>query len=110
MCHIFSRPVFAFDMNSWQEIAEKKKQEQTNLIPKQWLISVDPERLDVLSVPQECGLLSKRELEITELNDLVVLLEKLASGEWSSVEVTTAFYKRAIIAHQLVSLYTIRKS
>jgi amidase len=90
-------------MTSWQEIAKKKKQEQNDLIPKDWLIPVDSDRRDVRSVPRECGLLSKKELEITELDDVSVLLDKLATGKWSSVEVTTAFYKRAIIAHQLVS-------
>jgi len=46
------------------------------------------------------------ELEITEIDDVSALLDKLAKGEWSSVEVTTAFYKRAIIAHQLVNCLT----
>lgn len=55
-----------------------------------------------MDVPISCGLLSPREVEITETTDVGILLEKLASAEWSSVEVTTAFYKRAIIAHQLV--------
>ena len=89
-------------MSSWKEIADKKKKEQIDRIPKEWLISVDSELKDVRSVPHECGLLSARELEITELDNVEILLHKLAEGEWSSVEVTTAFYKRAIIAHQLV--------
>ena len=53
-------------------------------------------------IPEQCGLLTARELEITNTTDVDVLLNKLPTSAWSSVEVTTAFYKRAIIAHQLV--------
>jgi amidase len=35
--------------------------------------------------------------------DVEVLLKKLSSAEWSAVEVTTAYYKRAIVAQQLAS-------
>jgi len=55
-----------------------------------------------MDVPRECGLLTPREMEITETVDVELMLRKLSSAEWSSVEVTTAFYKRAIIAQQLV--------
>lgn len=54
-------------------------------------------------MPATSGLLSARELEITDTLDFETLLSNLANGIWSSVEVTTAFYKRAIIAHQLAS-------
>lgn len=89
---------------SWQELVADKRQRQEASIPKNWLIatpSVDV--FDVRKVPEECGLLSAKELRITEIDDIDLLLKKLASGEWSSVEVTTAFYKRAIVAHQVVS-------
>lgn len=87
----------------WKALAADKKQRQLKSIPKDWLVSLPPDStLDVTGFPETCGLLNAREIEIT--NTLVdVLLEKLASGEWTSVDVTTAFYKRAIIAHQLVS-------
>ena len=57
----------------------------------------------VLDVPATCGLLTPRELKITETTNVDTILQNLRTTEWSSVEVTTAFYKRAIIAHQLVS-------
>ncbi|KAI0812796.1 general amidase [Irpex lacteus] len=64
-------------------------------IPKEWLITPPPDTvLDVTG------------LEITNTADVAVLLGKLASAEWSSVEVTTAYYKRAIIAQQLVNCLT----
>jgi amidase len=90
-------------MSSWQELAAEKKRRQTAAIPKEWLITRPADDvLDVTDIPTSCGLLSARELEITAVSQLATLLNKLATGEWSSVEVTTAFCKRAIIAHQLV--------
>lgn len=88
---------------SWQDRCAARKKKQLDSIPPQWLIKLPPDsQLNVMDVPAQCGLLSARELEITETVDVDVILAKLASTEWSSVEVTTAFLKRAIIAHQLV--------
>jgi hypothetical protein len=91
------------DMPHWTQLLAEKKQRQLNSIPQAWLVSPPPEStLDVTGFPETCGLLTARDIEITNTltNDL---LAKLASGEWTAVDVTTAFYKRAIIAHQLVS-------
>ncbi|KAF9241343.1 amidase signature domain-containing protein [Melanogaster broomeanus] len=74
-------------MPSWSQLAADKKQRQQKEIPQDWLITPPPET----------------NLHITN-TDVDVLLKKLASAEWSSVAVTTAFYKRAIIAQQLVNL------
>ena len=88
---------------SWQELVAEKKGRQIASIPKEWLIAPPSDDvLDVTDVPEKCDLLSARELEITTVGDVAVLLHKLATGEWSSVEVTTAFSKRAIVSHQLV--------
>jgi amidase len=88
---------------TWQELAAEKKRRQTASIPQGWLITPPTDDvLDVTDVPSSCGLLSTRELEITEVGKLTVLLDKLATGEWTSVEVTTAFCKRAVIAQQVV--------
>jgi amidase len=89
----------------WQDIAAEKKIRQVASIPIDWLITPPPDAVtDVTRVPDE--FLSPKEKEITNTIDVDVLLAKLASGELSSVEVTTAFYKRAIIAHQLVNTFT----
>ena len=91
-------------MTTWQELAADKKKRQTDSIPKEWIITPPPsDVLDVTGVPKTCGLLSSFEIEVTETTDVSVLLDKLASGTWSSVDVTRAYYKRAIIAQQLVS-------
>jgi hypothetical protein len=87
----------------WKERVADKRRRQQEAIPSDWRISAPgSDVLNVTAVPDTCGLLSERELEITNTTDVPVLLEKLASGTWSSVDVTTAFYKRAIVAQQLV--------
>lgn len=93
-------------MPHWTELAAEKKQRQLKSIPQGWFVSPPPDStLDVTGFPETCGLLTEREIKITNTS-VDVLLEKLACGEWSAVDVTTAFYKRAIIAHQLVNCLT----
>jgi amidase len=88
---------------AWQDIVAEKQLRQKAAIPKEWQLPNPPADsvLDVTAIPESCGLLSQKEIEITN-TPVEGLLPKLSAGEWSSVEVTTAFYKRAIIAHQLV--------
>ncbi len=89
----------------WRELVTDKRRRQNESIPKEWLITTPPQSLlDVTKVPEQCGLLSAKELEITNTVDVAVLLNKLATSQWSAVEVTTAFCKRAIVAHQLVRI------
>src|SRR5882762_1296900 len=97
-------------MPHWRDLTNDKKRRQLESIPREWLITVPPEDVvDVTKYPEKCGLLSAKDIEITNTS-LDNLLKKLASEEWSSVAVTTAFYKRAIIAHQLVGLINIECS
>lgn len=88
--------------SNWQALVEDKKKRQQEAIPKDWIVTPPPtDRLNVLRFPEESGLLTDFELEITE-SDVEVLLPKLSAGEWSAVDVTLAFYKRAILAQQVV--------
>lgn len=91
-------------MSNWQDIASARKKQQEDSIPEEWRIerpSLD--LFDVTAIPESCGVLSDLELEITDTLDIDVIIDKLARSVWSSVDVTRAFYKRAIVAHQLVS-------
>lgn len=93
-------------MSSWQAKAEAKRKDLAKQIPEKWRIPKDKMPADsVLSVidfPKDSGLLTSRELEITETN-VVPLAQKIASGSWTAKEVTEAFCHRAAIAHQLVN-------
>jgi len=95
---------------NWQDIVAKKRAECASHLPAEWrLPSSTLEKISaqspisVVDVPATCGLLSAKELEITEKYDAVALVGKMASKELSSSEVTLAFCKRAAIAQQVVS-------
>ncbi|KAI0757556.1 general amidase [Daedaleopsis nitida] len=91
----------------WEALCAARKQRQLDSIPNGWLIRSPPdEQYNVTDIPHTCGLLTPRELEITDTTNVELLLRKLHTAEWSSVEVTTAFYKRAIIAQQLTNCLT----
>lgn len=104
LCYRLSH-IHHLDMSptTWQDLVADKKRRQQAAIPSEWVLKSLPDStvLDVRGIPEQSGILSPRELEITSA-DVETLLHNLASSTWSSVEVTTAFYKRAIIAHQLV--------
>ncbi|KAF3006886.1 hypothetical protein E8E13_011058 [Curvularia kusanoi] len=61
---------------------------------------------DVSGIPETCGLLTAREIEITENYSAVGLAKAIASKDLTAVEVATSFAKRAIIAHQLTCCLT----
>jgi amidase len=94
------------DKPEWTKIGAEARVKLVDSIPSEWRIaegSLPPDsRLDVTGFPAESGLLSQHELNITE-SFATEIVKRLAAGEWNSQEVTTAFCKRAAIAHQLVS-------
>lgn len=91
----------------WNKIAEKAQSKALDAIPTPWRLPAEAvpkePNASVIDVPRTCGLLSSRQLEITELT-ATELLTRIAEGQLSSVDATEAFCIRAAIAHQLVSL------
>ncbi|KEF53177.1 uncharacterized protein A1O9_10625 [Exophiala aquamarina CBS 119918] len=106
------------NLYSWEDIVARKTERGQNAIPNDWRLSSEilsklsfpleshANRIVDLDIPRKSGILSARELEITENYSVLELLERLASGAFSSLEVTTAFCKRAAIAQQLFSCLT----
>ncbi|KAF9563083.1 amidase [Agrocybe pediades] len=92
----------------WRLLCARKRKDLQDSIPTAWRIPHPPihDHPNVLDVPGTCGILNKKELIITETTDVNVILEKLKTAEWSSLEVTTAFCKRAVVAHQLTNCCT----
>jgi hypothetical protein len=94
--------------SSWQELVVRKQAQCQEKIPREWTLGEDlvkvPPRLLGHDLPRLSGLLSELELELTENYSATQLLAKLASGQVSSLVVTTAFCKRAAIAQQVVSI------
>lgn len=93
---------------TWQAIAQRKQSERQSRIPKEWLLSSLPSSnmLDVRSVPRTCGILTSKELEITENHDATSLAEAIRSRTLTAEAVTIAFCKRAAIAQQLCNCLT----
>lgn len=88
---------------AYLDIAREKRAQRQQRIPKEWLLTDDQlQSTDVLDVPRLCGLLSDREVQITEHHDAVDIVESISSGKLSAKEVATSFCKRAAIAQQLV--------
>lgn len=88
----------------YEEKAAEKRRLQAESIPSEWRLDSIPSISDApnaLDFIRSSSLLSHGELETTETADAKVLLQKLATQELSSVEVVTAFSKRAALAHQL---------
>ena len=113
--HRSPKPGAAMSSN-WQDIAARKRAARDALIPAAWklppgnlpkdppLFKYGPQ--NVLNFPRERGLLSAAELQLTEGYTIRTLLPALGSRKLSSVEVTSAFCKRAAIAQQLTNCIT----
>jgi amidase len=109
--HFHMEPVLP--IADWQELAKSKKESVAAKIPKDWLLPStltsqynETSTLNVLDVPRTCGLLTEQELAITEDHDATALVQLMSKGELKSVDVVTAFCKRAAIAQQCVSCLT----
>ncbi|KAI2792890.1 Acetamidase [Penicillium oxalicum] len=88
--------------SSWEELAADKRKRINDSIPHEWRLQASPSDDSVFDFPAKSGLLSDQELKITEstASDLV---QQLAEGKLTAVAVTTAFCKRAALAHQLLN-------
>ncbi|EFW18828.1 hypothetical protein D8B26_005627 [Coccidioides posadasii str. Silveira] len=108
---------------AFKEISRQKLAQLDSKIPKEWRLPAkwipagmhSPEEsvantkydaINVMDIPRQCGLLSTKQLEITEKWDVKGLLGEMASGRLTVTEVCEAFCKRAAIAHQLTRCLT----
>ncbi|CAG8272621.1 unnamed protein product [Penicillium salamii] len=93
----------------WESQAQKGRDILTNSIPKQWLVPADrlppASQKSVVEFPRESGLLSTRELQITDMT-ATVLVAEMGKGALTAEDVVTAFLKRAVIGHQLLNFAT----
>ncbi|KAJ7450059.1 amidase signature domain-containing protein [Mycena galericulata] len=96
----------------WPQAALDAVAERDARIPQSLRLSPSfiakyPAGSDVRSAAEASGLLTELELEITgPANDATAILERIKSKELTSVQIVTAFGKRAAIAHQLLSCST----
>lgn len=99
---------------SWQERAANKRLECANKIPEEWKIpahlleqlesSLSDKKNDLIRAQtiRKSGILTNRELAITEDYQVAGLIAALADGSLTAAEVTLAYSKRAAVAQQLV--------
>ncbi|KAL5334902.1 amidase signature domain-containing protein [Aspergillus crustosus] len=104
-------------------IAQRKQAQLWERIPQQWRLSpsqipsgmhspadsvtnVQYGRVNVLDIPRSCGLLSPKQIHITENYDINDLLDQVHRQRLTAREVIEAFCKRAAIAHQLTRCLT----
>lgn len=91
---------------NWQDIAKAKRAALLDSIPAEWRIPADlmpPEsQLDVTGFPTKSGFFTDDELKYTSTK-IPELLQQIHSGKWKTVDVTSAFCKRAAVAHELTN-------
>ena len=102
-----------FPVSDWQAAAAQKREQLFILIPKRHLL---PEELaakatrNVLLPSDEavlkCGILNGLDIEITDINDAALLLDRIRGREYTAVQVAEAFCKRASIAQQTINCLT----
>ncbi|KAJ5113584.1 acetamidase [Penicillium angulare] len=90
------------DADSWHKIATKRRIAIQDSIPEDWRLDSLPSEEIVLNFPGQCGILSRSELEITNL-PATELVYQLGTGKLKAVDVTLAFCKRAAVAQQLLN-------
>jgi hypothetical protein len=96
-----------YHIMAWEKTAADKKNRIAASIPQEWRIKSVPTGDSVMDFPKNSGILSAEELAITE-STATDLVAQMASGKLTSVAVTTAFCKRAALAHQLVGYPGLR--
>src|ERR1700731_1990095 len=91
-------------MPDWQVKALQKQKERDSNIPKEWILEdpVPEDRKNVMDIPYTCGIMTPRELELTE-KDATELIGLLSEGKVSSYDLTLAFCKRAAICQQVTN-------
>ncbi|KAJ6145322.1 hypothetical protein N7470_009217 [Penicillium chermesinum] len=106
-------------------IAKRKQAELAAAIPDEWRLPADkipagmlspaesisegPKQykpVRVIDIPRRCGLLTDKELIITENYDVRGLVSAMTTAKYTAEEVVRAFSKRAAIAHQLTRCLT----
>ncbi|KAH8721721.1 amidase signature domain-containing protein [Ilyonectria robusta] len=97
----------------WQKLIEAKLADRDSRIRPEWRLDEritmqvnHHSTLSAFDLLDQTTFFTEREREITEKHDASTLIQMMATGAISSVEVTTALCKRAAIAQQLTNCLT----
>ncbi|APA08655.1 hypothetical protein sscle_04g034250 [Sclerotinia sclerotiorum 1980 UF-70] len=92
----------------YKEIATIAQKRRADSLPKEYLLPGEALKTlprNVTNIPRSSGHFTHEELEIIE-SDAEAILQKIKDKIWTSVEVTKAFSKAAVVAHQLTNCLT----
>ncbi|ODV91806.1 hypothetical protein CANCADRAFT_30132 [Tortispora caseinolytica NRRL Y-17796] len=93
----------------WKSEIERVRKIRDDSIIKEYLIPEDKlppaDQLNMMNVPRESGIMTEKELTITE-TPVYILAGEIAEGKYTAVETLTAFLKRATMAQQLLNCVT----
>lgn len=81
------------DIPHWKSIAQGKKADRDAKIIQDWRLKpeqLSDDQLNVIHVPYQCGLLTIKEQEITDLNAFS-LVENMVNRKYSSYEVCYSY-------------------
>ncbi|KAJ5222724.1 uncharacterized protein N7469_008964 [Penicillium citrinum] len=96
-------------IEDWQVKAQKGKDLLHNSVPKQWLVPTEQlpsvTQKNVTDFPRQSGLLTEREIIITE-SSATELVKGMGKGGLTAEEVVVAFLKRSVLGHQLLNFAT----
>ncbi|KAK4208752.1 amidase signature domain-containing protein [Rhypophila decipiens] len=91
--------------HAWERIAEQKRQSELAKIPGEWVLApsvvAEAKNLPSLTDPPFIESLLDAETCRITTTDATELLQQMASGELTAVQVVISFCKRAAIVHQL---------
>ncbi|KAK9468756.1 amidase signature domain-containing protein [Lipomyces arxii] len=99
-------------MSTWQEIVAQKRADREKLLEPYKLSEAElppADQLNIFDFISSGGadsLLTAKDKEITEIDDVDELAAKIAAGTYSATEVISAYIKRATVAHQLTNAFS----
>lgn len=103
-----------YKVDNWEAAVAEKRKVLRDSIPKSHLLSADlalkAEKGEIISSDDAVltsGILSPLELEITDIDDAAIIVERVASRRYTAVQVAEAFCKRASIAQQTANCLTV---
>lgn len=89
---------------SWEQIVSQKRTARDQLLAPYLIDDIEHRGPRALNVDQRSRLEKDPQVqEITDIDNIVVLLQLLQKGELTAESVIKAYIKRAVVAHQLVN-------
>ncbi|KAJ5397299.1 hypothetical protein N7509_005412 [Penicillium cosmopolitanum] len=92
---------------SWEQIVSQKRTARDQLLAPYLIDDIEHRGPRALNVDQRSRLEKDPQVqEITDIDNIVVLLQLLQKGELTAESVIKAYIKRAVVAHQLTNCLT----